>query len=90
MSVVAGAECMKISKIMARAKGQDVGALTFEGPADTLPPTPGLVVDAVGDISTPLIDDQAHKLLARCEKSIDGSFDRQLDPSYVQFKNPTT
>ncbi|KAG6948175.1 hypothetical protein JG687_00015643, partial [Phytophthora cactorum] len=61
----------------------------------TLPVASGLFVDAVGGISTPLTDDQAPKLVTRCEKSRTDTVENaemrnnwQLDPKYVQFKNP--
>ncbi|ETI35849.1 hypothetical protein F441_17769 [Phytophthora nicotianae CJ01A1] len=52
------------------------GEYSIGGQADTLPVAPGLFVDRVGCIALPLCDEQAEKLIAKCDKS---PFGRKLD-----------
>ncbi|KAG3088631.1 hypothetical protein PI125_g18288 [Phytophthora idaei] len=74
-----GAGCLQIDKVLARAD-EDAGEFTFGGPASTLPSTPGMFVNGVGHVSAPVCQDQAEKLIARCEKSPFGhNRDTKLD-----------
>ncbi|KAG7385221.1 hypothetical protein PHYBOEH_009113 [Phytophthora boehmeriae] len=93
-----GASCVQISNALSRAEG-NAGEYSFGGLADTLPVVPGLFVDGVGPISVPLCEEQAEKLITRCDKSpfgrkMDTLMDEnvrkswQLHPGHVQLKNP--
>ncbi|KAI9998878.1 hypothetical protein PInf_003538 [Phytophthora infestans] len=93
-----GAGSSEVSKLLARADA-DAGEFSFGGIADTLPVAPGLFVDGLGAISTPLFAEQAENLIALCEKSpfghnMDTKMDDnvrkswQLQPNLVKFKNP--
>ncbi|EGZ10612.1 hypothetical protein PHYSODRAFT_337398 [Phytophthora sojae] len=94
-----GAGCTQVSKILARAD-EHAGEYSFGGLADTLPAISGLFVGSVGTIHTPLVADQAEKLIALCKKSpfghnLDTKMDEnvrrswQLEANLVQFKNPS-
>ncbi|KAG1708758.1 hypothetical protein DVH05_022383 [Phytophthora capsici] len=89
---------VEVNKILARA---DVyaGEYSFGGQANTLPSQPGLFVDSLGLIPTPLRTEIVTPLIALCEKSpfghnMDTKMDEavrkswQLEPDLVQFKNP--
>ncbi|ETL82615.1 hypothetical protein L917_17253 [Phytophthora nicotianae] len=93
-----GVGSAEVSKLLARADGE-AGEFSFGGVADTLPVAPGLFVDGLGAISTPLYAEQAEKLIALCEKSpfghnMDTKLDDnvrkswQLQPNLIEFKNP--
>ncbi|EGZ25968.1 hypothetical protein PHYSODRAFT_326918 [Phytophthora sojae] len=75
------------------------GEYSFGGPADALPPVPGLFIDGVGTLSVPLSNAQAEELVAQCEKSpfgrrLDTLMDEsvrkswQLPPDQITFQNP--
>jgi len=64
-----------------------------------LPATPGLFVDGLGAIPTPLLEEQAEKLVVLCKKSPSGHNQEakmdesvrkswQLQPDLVQFRHP--
>ncbi|EGZ10606.1 hypothetical protein PHYSODRAFT_261828 [Phytophthora sojae] len=93
-----GVGCAQVSKVLARAD-EHAGEYSFGGLADTLPAVSGLFVGTVGTIHTPLVADQAEKLIALCKKSpfghnLDTKMDEnvrkswQLDANLVRFKNP--
>ncbi|KAG1695294.1 hypothetical protein DVH05_020673 [Phytophthora capsici] len=93
-----GVGSTEVSKLLARAESH-AGEYSFGGRADSLPPLPGLFVDGLGAISTPLNTHEAQKLIALCKKSrfghnMDTKMDEnvrkswQLEPSLVQFQNP--
>ncbi|EGZ10605.1 hypothetical protein PHYSODRAFT_337391 [Phytophthora sojae] len=63
-----GAGCAQVSKVLARGD-EHAGEYSFGGLADTLPAVSGLFVGSVGTIHTPLVADQAEKLVALCQKS---------------------
>ncbi|KAF4039877.1 2OG-Fe(II) oxygenase superfamily [Phytophthora infestans] len=75
-----GAVCAQISNIIGpeddKAAAAAAGEYSFGGQAETLPVSPGLFVDDVGCIALPLCDEQAKKLIAKCDKS---PFGRKLD-----------
>eukprot|EP00644_Phytophthora_capsici_P003705 jgi/Phyca11/129198/e_gw1.82.21.1 len=66
--IPSGASCVKISEILGMADN-NAGEYSFGGVASSLPFAPGLVIDGVGDISFPLVPEQAEKLIEKCEKS---------------------
>ncbi|KAE9272669.1 hypothetical protein PF008_g30045, partial [Phytophthora fragariae] len=77
--VPTGPACIKINELLASAD-ENAGEYSFGGRADTLPVAPGLVVDGVGSISLPLGQEQAEKLIAKCEKSPFGhNYDTKMD-----------
>ncbi|EGZ20439.1 hypothetical protein PHYSODRAFT_328539 [Phytophthora sojae] len=77
--VPSGATCMKINKVLAQAEA-NAGEYTFGGVAEALPALPGLVVEDVGQISVPLTESCAKKLIDKCEKSCYGhNFDTKMD-----------
>lgn len=89
---------MKINKVLAQAEA-NAGEYTFGGVAEALPALPGLVVEDVGQISVPLTESCAKKLIDKCEKSCYGhNFDTKMDenvrkswqvePERVQVNNP--
>eukprot|EP00644_Phytophthora_capsici_P004076 jgi/Phyca11/36356/gw1.107.22.1 len=93
-----GVGSSEVSKLLARTEGH-AGEYSFGGRADSLPIAPGLFVDGLGAISTPLTTEQAEKLIVLCKKSpfghnMDTKMDEnvrkswQLEPSLVQFQNP--
>ncbi|EGZ25971.1 hypothetical protein PHYSODRAFT_480540 [Phytophthora sojae] len=63
-----GSACTKISELLASAD-KTAGEYSFGGQAETLPVAPGIVVDGVGTIGVPLSQEQAEKLITKCEKS---------------------
>ncbi|RAW31993.1 hypothetical protein PC110_g11667, partial [Phytophthora cactorum] len=93
-----GVGSAEVSKLLARADGE-ADEFSFGGVADPLPVAPGLFVDGLGFVSTPLYAEQAEKLIALCEKSpfghnMDTKRDDnvrkswQLEPNLIEFKNP--
>ncbi|EGZ25972.1 hypothetical protein PHYSODRAFT_326921 [Phytophthora sojae] len=66
--VPSGPACIKISEILAAAD-ENAGEYSFGGRADTLLAAPGLVIKEIGTIGVPLGQEQAEKLIAKCEKS---------------------
>ncbi|OWZ02866.1 hypothetical protein PHMEG_00025503 [Phytophthora megakarya] len=83
----------------AEAAAAAAGEYSFSGQADTLPVAPGLFIDGVGSIALPLCDEQAEKLVAKCDKSpfgrkLDTMMDEnirkswQLAPDQVEIRNP--
>ncbi|CAI5713219.1 unnamed protein product [Peronospora farinosa] len=92
-----GEVCVKISELVGLAD-ENAGEYSFGGQADTLPVDPGLFVDSLGMISFPLVEEEAKKLIAKCEKSPYGhnmetrinEYVRkswQLQPDQVETKN---
>ncbi|KAG3157222.1 hypothetical protein PI124_g24181 [Phytophthora idaei] len=87
-----------MSEILASAD-EHAGEYSFGGLADTLPITPGLFVNEVGNIPLPLAPEHAEKLISICEKSpfghnMDTKMDEsvrkswQLQPDQLEFRNP--
>ncbi|KAK1943010.1 hypothetical protein P3T76_005647 [Phytophthora citrophthora] len=92
-----GVAAKQISEILALT---DPGEYTFGGCAKTLPQLPGLYVDGVGLVSSPLPPDQATALITQCQKSpyghnMDTKMDEnvrkswQLSPDRVQINHPS-
>ncbi|KAG2784057.1 hypothetical protein Pcac1_g6256 [Phytophthora cactorum] len=88
-----------MSEILASAD-EHAGECSFGGLADTLPITPGLFVNEVGNIPLPLAPEHAEKLISICEKSpfghnMDTKMDEsvrkswQLQPDQLEFRNPS-
>ncbi|KAL4177243.1 hypothetical protein KRP22_002177 [Phytophthora ramorum] len=96
--VPTGAACAKISEILALAD-EHAGEYSFGDQGDMLPSNPGLCIDGLGVIALPLVQEQAEKLIEKCEMSpfghnVETKTDErvrkswQLHPDQVQFKNP--
>lgn len=66
--VPSGPKCQQMSKLLAGAE-ENAGEYSFDGQAEMLPSVPGLFVDDVGHLPTPLNEDLAKKLIEKCEKS---------------------
>ncbi|CAI5722804.1 unnamed protein product [Peronospora destructor] len=63
-----GEVCARISKLVGFAD-ENAGEYSFGGLADILPVAPELFVNSLGTISLPFVEEQAEKLIAKCEKS---------------------
>ncbi|CAI5741741.1 unnamed protein product [Peronospora destructor] len=94
-----GEVCARISKFVGLAD-ENAGEYSFGGLADTLSVAPGLFVNSLGMISFPLVEEQAEKLIAKCEKSPYGHNMEtkinecvrkswQLEPDQVEIKKPS-
>ncbi|OWZ10454.1 hypothetical protein PHMEG_00016698 [Phytophthora megakarya] len=94
--VPVGDACTKISEFLNfddDFKAVDLTSkASFGGVATSLPAAPGIHVDGVGDVSLPLIPEQAKQLIEKCESSSSGLDDTwfktwQLAPNQVHINN---